>query len=309
MRVAVPYDAAAHAAVPDVAGVLEAVDAVVEALTRLGHDATPIPVTRPLDRLVARLRRADLVFNLAESLGGRSVDEPRVAAVMAAARRPMTGSPARVLALCRRKDRLNEALAARGLPVPEWRVAGPGERPAWSHYPAVVKPVGEDGSIGVDAAAVADGPVELALALDRCRGPVLVQRFVGGREFAVGVVGRSVLPISEIRFVGAVRVVSYAAKWEPGSADDRGTLPVCPAALPSPVRTRLRTLALRAWIAAGGRGYGRVDLRMDEHGEPFLLEVNPNPDLAPGAGLARMARARGWSYDRLVDRIVREALT
>jgi D-alanine-D-alanine ligase len=307
MKIAVPYDGTAHTGAPDVAGVLEAVEAVAAALTLLGHTPVPIPVVHPLDALLARLAEADLVFNLAESFGGRSAHEPRLARLMATAGPPLTGCPSRMLERCRRKDRLNVALTTRGLPVPDWCVAGPGERPAWSRYPAVVKPAGEDGSVGIDGGAVVEDAIELGAALDRASGLSLVQRFVGGREFNVGIVGNTVLPIAEIRFSGPVRVLTYAAKWEPGSPDDTGTRPSCPAAIPDALRGRIQDLGRRAWAVAGGRGYGRIDLRTDEAGRPFILEVNPNPDLSPGAGLARMAHAGGWSFEHLVDRIIEEA--
>jgi D-alanine-D-alanine ligase len=78
---------------------------------------------------------------------------------------------------------------------------------------------------------------------------------------------------------------------------------VCPARLPAPLADELRTLALAAWSVVGGGGYGRVDFRVDADDRPWLLEVNPNPDLAPDAGLARMARAAGLDYAALVRRV------
>ena len=102
-------------------------------------------------------------------------------------------------------------------------------------------------------------------------------------------------------------MVSYEAKWTAGSAEDAGTMPVCPAEVPAEVEVRARALAADAWRLVGGRGYGRVDFRLEDDGSLFVLEVNPNPDLAPVAGLARMARAHGWSYGELVARILLEA--
>lgn len=103
-------------------------------------------------------------------------------------------------------------------------------------------------------------------------------------------------------------MVGYEAKWAPGSPEDLGTRPVCPAVLAPEVASRARSLALEAWTAVGGRGYGRVDLRLTEPDTLHVLEVNPNPDLAPSAGLARMAAAAGWSYGELLQRILAEAL-
>jgi D-alanine-D-alanine ligase len=103
--------------------------------------------------------------------------------------------------------------------------------------------------------------------------------------------------------------VSYAAKWIPGSPEDEGTLPVCPAEIPDDLEKRIAQVARAAWEhVSGGEGYGRVDLRVNEDGNPYVLEVNPCPDLSSNAGLARMGRAFGWAYDDLVIQIVDEAL-
>lgn len=309
MRIAVIYDAAADGgATADVAGVLDSVHAVVGTLADAGHAAFPIPVGGALDLFLNRAAAVDLVFNLAEGLGGRAEDEPRIAALLELGRVRFTGSSSDTLALCRRKDRVNALLAAQGLPVPAWTVVEPGAEPGWDHgFPAIVKPIGEDGSVGIHEWSVADDALELRAALERQSAAALVQRFVGGRELNVAFVGDAALPVSEIEFAVHQRVVSYAAKWDAGSVADRSTRPSCPALLPAPLRDRAIELARGAWAAVGGRGYGRVDLRTDEAGRIHVLEVNPNPDLGPGAGLARMAEAACWGYDGLVRRIVEEA--
>lgn len=307
MRIAVTHDAGAAAGSPDVAGVLESVDAVIAALGELGHAAFPVAVGRPLERALPRLAAVDRVFNLVEGLGGQSEHEPRMAALQELAGRPMTGARSDTLTLARRKDRVNALLAAAGLPVPEWVLAGPDTATRWRTYPAIVKPAGEDGSVGIHERSVVDDALELRAALARTPAPALVQAFVSGRELNVGIVGDTVLPVSEIVFSGTQRLVSYAAKWSPGSDADRATRPVCPARISATLHDRVVTLAREAWSAVEGRGYGRVDLRTDNAGEPHILEVNPNPDLAPGAGLARMAEAAGWSYTHLIERILEEA--
>jgi D-alanine-D-alanine ligase len=121
------------------------------------------------------------------------------------------------------------------------------------------------------------------------------------------------LPIAEIRFDtlpdGSWPIVSYAAKWIPGSPEDEGTIPVCPAELEPDLAQHIGQIARTAWNhLSEGAGYGRVDLRLTEDGQPYILEVNPSPDLSSNAGLARMGRAFGWSYDDLVMHIVDEAL-
>jgi D-alanine-D-alanine ligase len=323
LRVAVPYDASADALdpatrlgapgarpagagpAPDVAGVREAVDAVVSVLRAWGHDAFPVPVADPMDAPAPG--PVDLIFNLVEGVGGRAGAEAAFAAAVEATGIPLTGAGSHVLALCLRKDRVNAVLSEAGVSVPPWTVVRPGESIGWDRYPAIVKPVSEDGSVGIDDRSVVSTGEELGAAVARLPGPCLVQAFVDGPELAVGVVGGAPLPVAEQTFAGGRRLVTYAAKWHAGSRSDRDTPTVCPARIPDPLRSRAVELALRAWRAVGGGGYGRVDLRADTRGRLHVLDVNPNPDLSPGAGLVRMAAAAGWSYAELVRRIVDDA--
>lgn len=301
------HDAGASGGTPDAAGVVEAVGAVVASLGRLGHAAFPVAIGRPLERVLPRLAAVDAIFNLVEGLDGRGEEEPRMAALQELAKRPVTGAPSATLALARRKDLVNALLAGQQLPVPEWTFATRDTPESWTAYPAIVKPLGEDGSVGIHEDSVANDPWELRAAIARAASPALIQEFVGGRELNVGIVGGTVLPVAEIVFSDRHRVVSYAAKWSPGSDADLGTRPVCPARISATLHGRVVGLARDAWRAVGGAGYGRVDLRTDSTGTPYILDVNPNPDLAPGAGLARMAAAAGWGYDGLVARILEEA--
>jgi D-alanine-D-alanine ligase len=102
---------------------------------------------------------------------------------------------------------------------------------------------------------------------------------------------------------GMWRIVTYRSKWETGSDEDLGSAPRCPARLPAAVATQLRRVAIAAWRVVGGSGYGRVDMRIDERGRPWILEVNANPDIAPDAGLARMARVAGIEYGALIRQV------
>ncbi len=314
MRVALLHDdvLGRTAASPDELGVLEAIEAIGGALTELGHVPVYVSVGERLDDWLRELRAADvaLVFNLCEGVGGSSAGEVGVAAVIELLGLPMTGSPADTLALARRKDRVNALLAAAGLPVPAWTLA---ERlNGWRRFPAIVKPAAEDASVGITQASVAadDAALRHVIATSR-HTPLLVQEFLSGRELNVGIVGASVLPVAEIEFSALVGagwpLVSYRAKWEEGSDEDRATMPRCPAALDPALEEQARALARAAWALVDGRGYGRVDLRADVAGRLHVLEVNPNPDLSPSAGLARMAKAAGWSYPELIGRIVEEA--
>jgi D-alanine-D-alanine ligase len=177
-------------------------------------------------------------------------------------------------------------------------------------FPAICKPAAEDASVGIEQRSVVRTTRALVERVDAMLErweEVLVQRFIEGREVNVGILGDAVLPIAEIDFghmpKGMWRIVTYRSKWEEGSDEDLGSAPRCPARLPASVAAQLRRIAVAAWRIAGGSGYGRVDMRIDERGRPWILEVNANPDIAPDAGLARMARVAGIDYGSLVRKV------
>ena len=229
---------------------------------------------------------------------------------------PFTGCRHWATTIAHRKHIANTLLSAAGLPVPAFALAQGNKAPADFPLPAIVKPSAEDASVGIDNGAVCTSKRALkkrvAQMLEQFE-EVLVQEYVPGREFNVGFVGKRMLPIAEIRFDGMPEgtwpIVGYAAKWIPGSPEDEGTMPVCPAEVPDELEASIAKVARDAWeYVSGGEGYGRVDLRVNEEGRPYVLEVNPCPDLSSNAGLARMGRAFGWSYDDLVMHVVDEAL-
>jgi D-alanine-D-alanine ligase len=291
---------------------------VVAALRTLGYDPVLVEFNGDPSEWLAELAtgRFQLVFNLCEGLSNQAAGEPVAAALVELLGIPLTGASSDMLALCLRKDRANAVLRAHGVPVPEWILARPGvPRGRWRRFPAIVKPAAEDGSFGIGSdCVVADQTALAAIVARGCQqwGRMLVQRFVGGREFNLAIVGGRVLPHAEIDFSrldpGLPAVVTYAAKWEHGSPEDRGTVPRCPARLPARLAARLTQLAERVWAAVDGTGYGRIDVRVDGRGTTFVTDVNPNPDLGVRAGLARQAAAAGWSYLDLIARIVEDAL-
>jgi D-alanine-D-alanine ligase len=309
------YDSGAeHWAPEDVQAVLESVQSVCSVLTAAGHDVTPVPVSQDLAWFDA-VRQADLVFNLCEGVGGVSRLEYPVASAIELTGIPCTGTSAWTMTVCHRKPVLNAVLQSHGLPVPRWTVPVAGDNSEDFLLPAIVKPAAEDASIGIEQSSVVATPEMLTERVGQLRGRhglVMVQEYVSGREFNVGFVGRQALPLSEIDFSampnGAWPIVSFAAKWHDESPEYAGTKPVCPANIDSRLAARLVETAREAWEAVEGRGYGRVDLRLDADGQPWVLEVNPNPDLSKDAGLANMARAFGWSYADLVQAIVDAAL-
>jgi len=306
-------------------GVLAEVEAVMEALGQLGVPARACGVAA-LQAIPSVLAAAPepVVFNLVEALPGSLEDSNLVPALCAAADKACTGNPTESLSLCLHKARAKAVLQACGVPVPEGVLVVPGEPvPALPFAgPCLVKPVQADASEGIHAESAVwpgagPGLDAAVVALhERFAQPVLVERYCDGRELAVALLeeeGRArVLAVAEIAFVdfppGMPRIVDYAAKWKPGSFACEHTVRVLPAPLEPQARDEVERIAVAAWKALGCRGYARVDLRTDAEGRPFVLEVNPNPDIAPDAGYAAALSHAGLDHRDLVRAALRAAL-
>lgn len=317
MRIGVLYDAGSGEWDPkDVASVQNSVREVQGALRHAGYETGRIPVALDDAKWLRRVQRFDLIFNLCEGVNGLAKYEDYVVAALDLARIPYTGCPSWPVTIAHRKHIANTLLAANGIPVPPFALSLGGSIPAHLQFPVIVKPSGEDASVGIDADAICTTRKALRQRLEHVNlnwDEVLVQEYVPGREVNVGFIGSQILPMAEIEFRnlpdGMWPILTYAAKWDVGSAEDLATVPRCPAKLEPDLRKRVGQIARAAWeLLCGAMGYGRVDIRISPEGRPYVLEVNPNPDISDDAGLSRMARASGWSYDTLICKVVDEAL-
>jgi D-alanine-D-alanine ligase len=238
----------------------------------------------------------DVVFNACEAPLGRPDLEAHVAALFEWLGVRFTGSGSETLALCRRKDHTNAVLAAHGVPVPRTGV-----------FPCIVKPADEDGSAGIDPDSICENARELERARARLAGPVVIQEFLPGREFAVCLWGRrepDFDSIGETTFRNGLRLVTYAAKWALDS-DDYANSPIdYEAEIEARLRAAILQAASGAWRAAGIRGYCRVEVRLDAAGQPCVLDVNPNPEISPGSGICRAADEAGWTWEQFVRKQV-----
>jgi D-alanine-D-alanine ligase len=311
MRVALLFDgASAFAPSPDVL-IIKTVETIETGLQTEGNTVVRVPVFAD-GKWIDRLKRGkfDVAFNMCEGIDGAAEMEPPVIGVMELFGIPYTGSSSYTTSLCLRKHVVNALLSSSGLPVPPWITLRRGDRVRSVGYPAIIKPAAEDASIGVEQRSVVRSARALKArveAMHQSFDELIVQRFVEGRELNVGILGDTVLPISEIDFgampKGMWRIVTYRSKWDIGSVEDLGSQSVCPADLTPRLANEVRRICLAAWKLVGGHGYGRVDMRVDADGRPWILEVNANPDIATDAGFAGMAEVAGIEYSTLVRTI------
>lgn len=307
----------------DAAAVRASAQSIRDALVAAGHDAELVSMQgRDLAAVLGRLERdkPELVFNLCESLCGIARNELAVPAVLDLHGIPYTGSDTMGLGTALFKPRTKDVLIGRGITTPPYRVmAGPADiaRVAAEalDYPWFLKLANEDASVGITEANVAaDGAALAARATalwSEFGEPILAERYIEGREVNVTMLGSGaeveILPLHEIDFAampaGRPHIVSYAGKWDEQHVDYAGTKPVPLRQADPALVARIETTARAAWAAVGLRDYGRVDLRIDAAGTPWVIDVNPNCDISPDAGVARAGAAAGLSYPQLISRI------
>ena len=316
-----------HPAYEQEAGVLESVAAFRSALTAAGHAISEFALTDSLGALIDAVaaRRPDVIVNFCEEFGGTTAGEIYVAGLLETFKIPYTGSPPECLALGRDKARAKWLLAGAGLPTAPFVRVNRGEAipqgklTDWlAEGPLFVKPASEDASLGIDHDSVVSDwsalRCQTAAVLDRF-GAALIERYIDGREFNIGVVALpdlQVLPLAEIEFQvgpGKLRwpIVTYQGKWDMEGPEDLATQPRCPANVEPALGAAIRETTAAAFRLLGCRDYARVDMRVDRAGRIFILEVNANPDAGPRAGLAKALRIGGMEYNDFVQRLVATA--
>lgn len=291
------------------------ISTITESLEALGHEVVPLEANSDLP---ARLKesKVDLVFNIAEGLSGRN-REAQVPALCELCGIPYTGSDAATLSLALDKALAKKLLKQAGVLTPEFQVFSTGREKLapqlHRRFPLIVKPIAEGSSKGIIGKSVVDNEAELRKTvkdlIDRYKQPALVEEFISGREFTVGLLGDRrprVLPPMEILFkVPADQrpVYDYEVKHKPNW--EQFVAFQCPAKITSKELRSLERASLETFQALDCRDVGRVDLRMDERGNVYVIELNPLPGLTPGfSDLVLIAQAGGLDYRTLIAEIL-----
>jgi D-alanine-D-alanine ligase len=289
------------------------IEAIEEAMRDLGHGTDRIGHIRALVRRLAAGESWDLVFNIAEGLGGYG-REAQVPALLDAYGIPYTFSDPLVLSLALHKGMTKRVIRDLGIPTPAFAVVESPEEIAAVDlpFPLFAKPVAEGTGKGVSAASKIADREELARVcrslLATFRQPVLVETFLPGREFTVGIIGtggKAFAPaVLEVRLTQKAEreVYSYANK-----EDWHGKIEYVLAR--DETARRAEAAALAAWRGLGCRDGGRVDLRADSGGIPQFMEVNPLAGLRPEhSDLPILCELSGMPYRELIAAILRSAM-
>jgi D-alanine-D-alanine ligase len=304
------------------------IELIEKALIDGGHAAYHINIRDNFQNLLDAVRRdpPDCVVNLVEFFRDDPEQEHNVPALFELLNIPYTGNRPLALSLCQKKPQAKALLAASGLRTPRGLVIERGPVPRDGdlglRYPMIVKPAHDDASGGIDAGSVVHDRAQLEarvkLLLAEHTMAALVEEYIAGRELHCAILGTEALPLYEMRFKGGVddlgrtlpNIITYRAKWDPYSRDHYAVESKCPPDDLAPeLVARIQDVALRAFHAVGCRDYARVDMRLDEAtGDPYILEVNPNPDLADSCAFAQCVRASGRTYGQAMNELVHYAL-
>ncbi len=311
---------------PDYTSEVEVMDnvlAVSEALARAGFEVDQLGATSDPQFLLSELRqrRPDAVVNLFEGTPDNNASELYAAGLLEWLGISYTGCPFQTLVLARSKHLAKRLFLAEGIPTAPFFVA---EHAPLSHcpltFPVIIKPAQQDASVGVDQNSVATDLEGLnrrvGYLIEQFGGPVLVEEFIFGRELTVALVEMPdlrLLPGTEVVFPepgpGYWPILSYDAKWKRGSMEFEATDYHFKANLPPELAAQIEAHARKAFRLLGCRDYARVDFRIrGSDGQPFVLELNPNPDFAPDRALANNLWAGGLTHDEFTAQIVRNAL-
>jgi D-alanine-D-alanine ligase len=255
-----------------------------------------------------------LVFNWCEELPGISRSAYQVVSILEQMGFTYTGTESRALALSQNKCMVKRILQRCQIPTPKWRVYTSNQNIRWSRFPAIVKPVFEHCSFGITREAVVQSTTELAQrvhdVLKEHHQPALVEEFIDGREFHVGVIGNGVLhvlPPVEIDYSAFDdihdRLCTYEANFDKSSLAYQSTKPKLPTFLTNNQLRHLERTVIAAYRATACRDYARMDIRLRD-GNFYVLDVNHDADISPDTSLVLTAETAGFSYGQFGSLLV-----
>jgi D-alanine-D-alanine ligase len=291
---------------------------IFDALGKLGHEPSYLVVDGHDQSLLAVARcNADLIFNLTESYAGDDTKDMHLAAYLELLDKPYTGADPHALYLAQDKSLAKKVFHFHKIRTPFFAVSYKG-RTDHSHdieFPLIVKPLSEDGSIGIEAASVVSSVKELMERIDYIHdqfdSPALIEEYIEGREIYAGILGDEkpeALPLVELDLSklpnGTPKIASTDVKWEKDTDAYKKTRSHVVEDLDEKTTTRIQEKAIAAYQALKLRDYGRIDMRLTPKGEIYVLEANPNPWLSSSAEFAMAARKSGRTYTDLMRDIV-----
>ncbi len=297
---------------------------VVSTLKKLGHEVYPLGVKSDLDVIHSAIEswKPDIAFNLLEEFDGVAVYDQHVVSYLELLRMPYTGCNPRGLMLARDKALTKKVLAFHQIPFPEFIEVPQGrtvKRPKWLSFPLIVKSVSEEASLGISQASIVEDDDKLservAFIHNNVGSGALIERYIEGREFYVGIIGNGqlqVLPVWELILDklpdDAKRIATERVKWSRKYQQKYGITSREATNLPEGKAEDIQGLAKQVYRALGLSGYARIDMRMAVDGQLYVLEANPNPQIAQDEDFADSAEKADYHYKELLQELLNVGL-
>lgn len=297
---------------------------VVSTLRKLGHEVQPLGVKSDLGVIRSAIEewKPHIAFNLLEEFDGVAVYDQNVVSYLELLRVPYTGCNPRGLMIARDKALTKKILSFHRIPSPEFMVVPQGRvvrRPKWLSFPLIVKSISEEASLGISQASIVEDEEKLRERVGFVHQSIgtgaLIEQYIEGREFYVGVIGNGplhVLPVWELILdrlpEDAKRIATARVKWSRKYQEKYGITSQAAKNLLNGKTQEIQYLAKRVYRALGLSGYARIDMRMDAEGRLFVLEANPNPQIAHGEDFADSAEKAGYPYSQLLQELLNVGL-
>ncbi len=304
-------------------GFSQEIDKISKSLSERFTEVFTLSVDSNIEAVINKILTIspDVIFNFVESVEGISSYEYCMAGVYELLGIPYTGNIPSTLGNCLNKARTKNILKAFGINTPGFITIKPYKRLSKNdfnlQFPVILKLLFEDASIGISEYSVVnnlrDLNKQLKFLFETYKQEVIIEEYIDGRELNVAVLGNEALPLSEIEFKGLPqnlpKIVTYDGKWISGSLYYANTIPKCPAKLNKNLKIKIEKISLAAYQAMNCRDYARVDVRLNKKNVPYVIEVNPNPDISEDSGFARAALASGMKHAELLFTIANFALS
>src|SRR5664280_125427 len=306
-------------ALPDELDVLDQVEWIEKNMLELGIATYRKGITADFMNEVAAIatnrKDFDFVFNLVESINNKGELCYFVPALLNMYSIPYTGNPVEAMFITTSKALTSKILKGAGINNPggyspsEYSKLIPGNQ-------YIIKPVWEDGSLGITGESVFTFTKEYEQKLKTYKDTHwLIEDYIDGREFNISVLpgenGPEVMPPAEMEFHnfkhGMPKIVDFKAKWEEGTFEYENTIRNFPGSDLNPkLKEGIMSAALKCWYVFGLKGYARVDMRIDKYDKPYVIEVNANPCLSPDSGLVAATNASGLPFPVVLQRIIND---
>ena len=298
------------------------IEYIKSSLSKYYNVVETLAITKDIESAIYKIDEfePDVIYNFVESIEGISSYEYCVAGVYELLGYEYTGNTPQTLGNCLNKSITKNIIRAFNINTPKSITISDindlKDDEFSLEFPVIIKLLKEDASIGISEFSVINNfkmlNKQIEFLLNTYKSEIIIEEYIEGRELNVAVLGNTVLPVSEISFKGLSKelpkIVTYESKWIEDSVYYKNTKPICPAKLNGQIKKLIEDTAVKAFNALNCRDYARIDIRLNKDNIPYVIEINPNPDISVDSGFNRAAKIYGLSHEQLIYKISEFAL-